>query len=144
MLTKAAKYQKSSTKHFYYVAWTYYEMSKKTTYYKLPFFAFCLHKVGSELIPQNNNKCMVTHLLKWISQSPLQNLPYFWNMKTTCGHILIRAFIREKVLCTKKWKKFLGCHIIQTWQILKRFARSFHPAYTSNYFWRVSFYFENT
>ena len=56
MLTKAAKYQKSSTKHFYYVAWTYYEMSKKkTTYYKLPFFASCLHKVGSELISQNNH-----------------------------------------------------------------------------------------
>ena len=81
-----------------------------------------------------------------LSSETLQNLPFFWNMKTyNCSFsFLVTLFFHYECpgLCQHRpehpllkipscleWKKnYLGLLIPKIWQILKRFTRQFHQA----------------
>ena len=83
------------------------------------------------------------------SSEMLQNLPYFWNMRTYVGFFILcyfifppnecpdlcryrpRACIREanKVARNEKRKKnYMSFDIPKIWQILKHFTGTFHQA----------------
>ena len=61
-------------------------------------------------------------LMKLPSET-LQNLPYFWNMKF---QIVFFSFFISSNFGNEK--NYLDFHIPKIWQILKCFARQFHPA----------------
>ena len=61
------------------------------------------------------------------SSEMLQNLPYYWNTKTNIVCFSFRAILYKKARNERR-KKLHGFSYYKIWQILKRFAGTFHQA----------------